>query len=43
MVAMQVCDEDARDLADLQIAPDELVLCAFAAVEKPDLPTLRQA
>ena len=37
VVAVHVRDEDAGDLAVLQVRAHELVLCCFAAVEEPDL------
>ena len=43
VIAVHVRDEDAPDLADLQIALDELVLCAFATIEEPHLGSLGQA
>jgi hypothetical protein len=43
MVAVQVRDKDARDLADLQITFEKLVLRALAAVKEPDLRSLRRA
>ena len=40
VVAVQVRDEDARDLADVDVASEELMLRALAAVEEPDLAAL---
>jgi hypothetical protein len=41
VVAVHVRDEDARYLADVQVAPEQLVLRALAAVEEPHLAALR--
>jgi hypothetical protein len=43
MIAVQVRDKNARDLTQFQITAQQLVLCAFAAIEEPDLASLRQA
>ena len=42
VVAVHVRDEDARDLADVEVAAQELVLRALAAVEEPHLGALRR-
>ena len=42
VVAVHVRDEDARDLADVQVAAQELVLRPLAAVEEPHLAALRR-
>ena len=43
VVAVHVRDEDARDLTDIQVAAQQLVLRALAAVEEPDLGALRRS
>jgi hypothetical protein len=43
VIAMQVRDQNTCDLTDIEVAANELVLRAFAAVEKPDFAALFQA
>ena len=42
MIAVQVCDEDAADLADLERRALQLLLRALAAIEQPHFAALRQ-
>ena len=42
MIAVEVRDEDARDLAEPQVCALNLVLRRLAAVEEPDLRALRE-
>jgi hypothetical protein len=42
MIAVQMCDEDTRDLTDLHIAVKELMLRRFAAIKEPHFGALRQ-
>ena len=43
MIAVQVRDEDARDVAELERRVLELMLRAFAAIKQPHFGALRQA
>jgi len=43
MVAVHVCDKDARELAEAEGAgAKNLVLCPFAAIEQPPFAALRK-
>jgi len=43
MVAVQVSDENAAQLADFEVAAEKLVLSSFAAVKQPKFRSLGQA